>query len=123
MFPDETTIKDNSYKKGPNLYSWANSNNYKIKSDGFTVSKSEGRDVLETDFLPRRILGEYLIWFYKEITKDLPRNVKIIPHKSEVVDIKKISDNQEKVILSNHTTLIVNAVFLTIGHIAKRNII
>lgn len=116
VFPDETSIQEKPYYQGPNLYEWARSNGYKVQDDGFSISKNTGREIRPDDFLPRRLLGEYLIWSYEKITSDLPPNVSLIHHRSRVVDIKKTPSNQELVELENGVHIQVDGVFLTTGH-------
>src|SRR5262245_34069589 len=66
MFPDEYTVGADAGRSGPNLYEWVTARGWRLGDDGFTVGPA-GRPIRPTDFLPRRVLGEYLGWFLGEV--------------------------------------------------------
>ena len=45
---------------------------------------SEGETILPTDYLPRRLMGEYLAWFYEALVADAPPNLEIVRHYAAV---------------------------------------
>src|SRR6266478_2789923 len=59
MYPDQVSVGAETAAKGPSLYEWAASRGLRLAADGFTVGAA-GRELRPTDFLPRRLLGEYL---------------------------------------------------------------
>ncbi len=120
MFPDNTTV-NSPFIKGPSLYEWVNKEGYKISNDGFSISKTEGRNIERDDFLPRRLLGEYLRFFFEKITKDLPQNIILNEYNVAAIDIKNIGNNKEMVILENNSYLIVDGVILTTGHTTNQS--
>src|SRR5215216_235063 len=61
-FPDECTVGAEVDQPGPSLYEWVTARGYRLSDDGYTVGPT-GRRIRPTDFLPRRVLGEYLGWF------------------------------------------------------------
>jgi hypothetical protein len=115
MFPGKIGNDRQIYRDGLNFFSWAKEKGYKLHHDGYTVRKYEGREIQENDHLPRRLLGEYLHWFYIEITSDIPNNVTIQHYHHTAIDI--ISEGKsEIVILNNDYKLKADFVFITIGH-------
>jgi uncharacterized NAD(P)/FAD-binding protein YdhS len=43
--------------------------------------------ILPTDYLPRRLMGEYLVWFYDTLLAYAPPNLEIVRHYAAAVDI------------------------------------
>jgi len=112
MFPDEHTLGQLPSLDGPSLYDWAAARGLRMGSDGFTVS-TQGRALRPTDFLPRRVLGEYLRWFADHLTTRLPESLTLIQHRAEAVDI---DEAKRSVVLSNGDVVMADDVFLTVGH-------
>jgi uncharacterized NAD(P)/FAD-binding protein YdhS len=75
-----------------------------------------GDPILPTDYLPRRLMGEYLVWFYNTLVDYAPPNLEIVRHYTAAVDISPALGAQESVLLDNGTTLTVDHVVLTSGH-------
>ena len=77
MFPDRFTVGDEACEPGPSLYEWATARGLKIAADGFSVG-SVGREIQPHDFLPRRVLGEYLDWFRRHLEAGVPDHVHVM---------------------------------------------
>src|SRR5579875_247210 len=75
-----------------------------------------GEPILPTDYLPRRLMGEYLAWFYDTLVAYAPANLEIVRHYAAAVDISPALHGREAVLLDNGTTVIVDHVVLTSGH-------
>jgi uncharacterized NAD(P)/FAD-binding protein YdhS len=75
-----------------------------------------GDPILPTDYLPRRLMGEYLAWFYDTLVSYAPPNLEIIRHYAAAVDISPALQGREAVLLDNGATLTVDHVVLTSGH-------
>jgi uncharacterized NAD(P)/FAD-binding protein YdhS len=75
-----------------------------------------GDPILPTDYLPRRLMGEYLVWFYNTLVDYAPPNLEIVRHYAAAVDISPALGARESVLLDNGTTLSVDHVVLTSGH-------
>jgi uncharacterized NAD(P)/FAD-binding protein YdhS len=75
-----------------------------------------GDPILPTDYLPRRLMGEYLVWFYDTLVDYAPPNLEIVRHYAAAVDISPALQGREAVLLDNGTTLTVDHVVLTSGH-------
>ncbi|WP_179032714.1 FAD/NAD(P)-binding protein [Paenibacillus kribbensis] len=121
IFPDESMIQEQPFMSGPNLYEWVHQEGYMIAEDGYTLNKNTGREVCKNDFLPRRILGEYLHWAYKMFVTNMPNNVVYQHYKCEALDICKVDDTRERVELTNGEIIIVDGVYLTTGHTENKH--
>ncbi len=61
-------------------------------------------------------MGEYLEWFYEVLCSEAPSNVEVQHHRSLAVDIEPIDGGGERVYLDNGTSIAVDQVILTTGH-------
>jgi len=86
MFPGQLSVGAATAASGPNLHEWALSRGLRLAADGFTIGPA-GRELEATDFLPRRLLGEYLSWFYAQVKRHLPDHVRLVEHRTEAEDI------------------------------------
>jgi FAD-NAD(P)-binding len=77
---------------------------------------TEGEPIRATDYLPRRLMGEYLNWFYDTLVADAPPNLEIVRHRATAVDISPEIGGREAVLLDTGETLSVDHVVLTSGH-------
>ena len=68
------------------------------------------------DFLPRRLMGEYLEWFYDVLVSEAPANVTVRHLPTSAVDLEPTIDGRERVHLADGTDLVVDDVVLTTGH-------
>jgi uncharacterized NAD(P)/FAD-binding protein YdhS len=75
-----------------------------------------GERIRPTDYLPRRLMGEYLAWFYETLVDYAPPNLEIVRHYAAAVDISPALQGREAVLLDNGATLTVDHVVLTSGH-------
>lgn len=114
MFPSETSLGLPQRLKGPSLREWASERGYRLSEDGFTVS-DVGREIGDGDFLPRRLMGEYLGWFKSRVLDAMPPWVDIAEHWCEARDLATRSDGVV-LTLADDTELSVDYAFLTIGH-------
>jgi uncharacterized NAD(P)/FAD-binding protein YdhS len=113
MFPDAATVGAETGPPGPTLYEWATDRGLRLAADGFTTGRS-GRPVRPTDYLPRRVLGEYLVWFLAEQRRRAtPLDIRV--HRSEAVDLAAGPHGLD-VALADGTALRVDHAFLTTGH-------
>lgn len=117
MFPDEHSVGE-QVAPGPTLYDWVTERDLRLAEDGYTVGRT-GRPIRPTDFLPRRLLGEYLGWSFAEIRRRTPAHVQLRTHRAEAVDLTAGPDHRT-VTLADGTVLPVQYVFLTTGHTANQ---
>src|SRR5271163_248269 len=97
------------------LHPWAVVRGYRWV--GYECRIGAGGDpILPTDYLPRRLMGEYLDWFYDTLVGYAPPNLEIVRHYAAAVDISPALHGREEVLLDNGTTITVDHVVLTSGH-------
>lgn len=116
LFPDECTVGDAVDAPGATLYDWVTERGLRLAEDGFTVGH-HGRPIRECDFLPRRVLGEYLGWFLEQIRQRVPGHVRLHTHLASAVDLDPEAFSERlTVTLSNGEVLTVDYGFLTTGY-------
>ena len=115
LFPDHNTVGADVSLTGPSLLEWAIRRGLRIAADGFTVGRA-GRPIRSTDFLPRRVLGEYLGWVLDEIVSRAPAIVSIRRHRSEAVDLTPTPEGDLLVRLADGDEVRVAQAFLTTGY-------
>lgn len=115
MFPDSHTVGGELDERGPSLYEWASARGLRVADDGFTVG-CYGRPVRPTDYLPRRVLGEYLAWFRDHLRHQAPAHVRITLHRVEAVDM--FTDRADSLVIacSDGSKVPVHYAFLTTGY-------
>ena len=97
------------------LHQWAVVRGYRWV--GYECRIGAGGDPIRpTDYLPRRLMGEYLVWFYDTLLAYAPPNLEIVRHYAAAVDISPALQGREAVLLDNGITLTVDHVVLTSGH-------
>jgi uncharacterized NAD(P)/FAD-binding protein YdhS len=114
MFPDAATVGDDVDAPGPSLHDWVTARGLRLGDDGYPVGAG-GRPVRPTDFLPRRVLGEYLAWVLDEVRRRAPVHVEVRLHRAEAVDLAPGVDGLE-VALSTGDRLRADHAFLTTGY-------
>src|SRR5207248_516820 len=97
------------------LYQWARDRGLRLGADGFTVGP-RGRELRPTDFLPRRLLGEYLAWFFGQVRERAPGHVKITTHRAAAVDLAAAPGGGLVVTLADGTGIEAGYAFLTTGY-------
>ncbi len=97
------------------LHAWAVVRGYRWVGYECRIGAA-GDPILPTDYLPRRLMGEYLAWFYDTLVAYAPPNLEIVRHYAAAVDISQALQGREAVLLDNGTTLTVDHVVLTSGH-------
>lgn len=115
MFPDVSSVGDCAPTSGPSLYEWVSERGLLIGDDGLTVGWY-GRPIEPDDFLPRRLLGEYLVWFQELLINQAPDSLDIVEHEAIATDLTT-SDSRLVVKLSDETSIQIDYLFLTVGQI------
>lgn len=100
---------------GIGLYEWTKQVGYRWTGDSCRVTPS-GREVTPHDYLPRRVLGAYLQWFYETLVEDAQWPLEIVQHRTSAVDVISEPDGRELVLLGNGETFGADHVILTTGH-------
>ncbi|MFP1908982.1 FAD/NAD(P)-binding protein [Lonsdalea quercina] len=107
LFGDESVKNTGPIRRGLNFCEWARAQGYRNKN---------GTKIQENDYLPRRLLGEYLAWGYREITHGLPHDL-VIRHRPYRATNMTLQDNGKTTIaLEGGTSVTADFVFLTTGH-------
>lgn len=104
---------------GIGLFEWAVARGYRWVGDRCVVGRG-GEPIEPHHFLPRRLMGEYLHWFYIQLRRSAPRGVEIVHHRAEAVDVIGRRDGRELVCLSDGRRVVADHVILTPGHTANR---
>jgi homoserine O-succinyltransferase len=113
MYPFPDVVDEGSLGRG--FYEWAAERGYRWQGDK-CVTSGEGRPVGPHDFLPRRLMGEYLQWFYSALRAEAPPNVTITHYPTLVVNIEPTPDGRERVQVQVGSDIVVDHVILTTGH-------
>lgn len=103
---------------GLGLFDWAVAQGYRWVGDQCVIDRS-GSPIEPHHFLPRRLMGEYLQWFYHALVAGAPPTVEILYHPSAAVDIVARRDGCEEVRLANGRAVLVDHVIVTSGHTAN----
>lgn len=119
-FPDE--VADG--REGKGLYQWARERGYvwygsdcRLLADATDTNAGwAGRPIEPGDFLPRRLMGEYLEWFYGALCREAPPNVTITLHPALAEDIVRDGCGGETIYLTGGRQLRVDHAVLTTGH-------
>ncbi len=112
--------QDESARGGPcvGLHEWVTRRGYRWVGDVCRVDPC-GRPISPDDYLPRRLMGEYLEWFFRELVAAAPPHVAITHHSTVAIDVRRESAGGERVVLANGGELVVDRVVLTSGHTAN----
>nr|MDQ2955735.1 FAD/NAD(P)-binding protein [Actinomycetota bacterium] len=74
------------------------------------------REIRPTDFLPRRVLGEYLGWFLDQVRQRAPEHVRITMHRAVAVDLISAPCGGLDITLSDGNRVHCRYAFLTTGY-------
>ncbi|MFD7669115.1 FAD/NAD(P)-binding protein [Streptomyces sp. NPDC059788] len=115
-FADPRMVDGPTGPAGPCLYEWCRSRDLRVAADGYTVRAGRGREIEPNDYLPRRLLHEYLTWATGRIRAAAPDGMRLVRHRSPALDIRPGAAEREAVHLADGTVLEADAVFVTVGH-------
>ncbi len=118
LYPFEIEADQPSY--GVGLYDWAVARGYRWVGDRCVIA-SEGQPIEPHHFLPRRLMGEYLQWFYRALVAGAPRGIHIVHHPTAAVDLIARGNGTEQIRLANGGTIVVDHVIVTSGHTANQH--
>jgi uncharacterized NAD(P)/FAD-binding protein YdhS len=102
----------------PGLHAWAVARGYRWVEGACAIDPA-GRPVQPEDFLPRRVMGEYLHAQYRRLADDLPAGVTVTHHAAAADDVVGAVDGRETVVLANGLRIDVDHVVLAPGHVAN----
>lgn len=113
LYPYPEQVQNTKLGKG--FYDWAEESGYRWHGNECRVAPG-GQAISPHDFLPRRLMGEYLEWFYGVLVAEAPDNARVIWHRARAVDIEAVGGERERVHLDEGPSLEVDHVILTPGH-------
>lgn len=115
MFPGFLSEERGGSHFGPNLFEWCQSRGDTVPDDH--APDTPARAVQPTDFLPRRLLGEYLSWFFGYLIRQAPRNLTLSLHRAMAEDIHyRPQDGRYAVVAEDGACVLADRVFITTGH-------
>lgn len=103
---------------GISLHQWVMARGYRWVGERCLRGQG-GREPTADDFLPRRVLGEYLEWFFHRLAADAGPHTEIVLHRTRAVDIASAGNGHERILLANGEVLRVEHVVITVGHAAN----
>ena len=118
LYPFEAESCQPSY--GLSLYDWATAGGYRWVGNQCAVDPA-GEPIEPHHFLPRRLMGEYLQWFYRALLGSAPKNVQVVRHQTSAVDLVARRNGCEEVRLADGATVVVDHVLVTTGHTANQD--
>lgn len=118
LYPFETEPDQPGY--GIGLYDWAVLRGYRWVGDRCVLDRT-GQPIEPHHFLPRRLMGEYLQWFYRALVAGAPHGVHIVHHPAAAVDLIARRNGTEEVRLSNGGSVVVDHVIVTSGHTSNQH--
>lgn len=118
LYPFST--EDDQPPYGVGLYDWAVARGYRWVDHRCVVDPA-GAPIEPHHFLPRRLMGEYLQWFYRALVAAAPPTVTIIHHPTSAVDLVRMRDGSEEVCLAGGDAVLVDHVIVTSGHTANQD--
>ena len=116
LYPFEVEADQPRYAVG--LYDWAVAHGYRWVGERCAIDP-RGAPIEPHHFLPRRLMGEYLQWFYQALVASAPPGLHIIHHPTAAVDLVARRDECEEVRLANGSSVVVDHVIVTSGHTAN----
>jgi len=118
LYPFETESDQPYY--GVGLHDWAVERGYRWVDDRCVIDRM-GQPIEPHHFLPRRLMGEYLQWFYRALVASAPPGVHIVHHPTAAVDLIARRNGTEEVRLANGGSVVVDHVIVTSGHTANQH--
>ena len=121
VFPADGVVQPPPVCATPSLTQWARQSGYRRVGERYYRVAGAGQEISDLDYLPRRLLGEYLGWAYGQIAAAMPAGVALTHHRLRACDLWQQPDGRSVVELDNGFILLSDFVFLTTGH--GRNIL
>ncbi len=100
---------------GPSFTEWAHSVGYRRFGTGHYPTGGDGEVIGEHDYLPRKMLGEYLSWVFDRTVNSLPPHLRVIHHRCNALDTRR-EGPRLVVELEEGFSIHSDFVFLATGH-------
>lgn len=115
MFPGQIE-EDEEGHHGPSLYEWCLARNIPT-ADQQGPRAGIARPVRPADFLPRRLLGDYLAWYASLLLSLAPATMNVaVRHQYAVDVIRERDDPRVQVVMADGERFPAEHVFVTVGH-------
>ena len=103
---------------GPTFAQWASRSGYRrFGHDYHQTGPDFGEPVGEHDYLPRRLLGEYLAFVFERTVSAPPARVNLVHHRDRAVDMEEMTAPQGMLVrLEDGYEIASDFVFLSTGH-------
>ncbi len=108
-------VTDGDRPYAVSLYEWVTAQGYRWVGHECRRTPS-GRPIQPSDYLPRRLMGEYLTWFFDTMVTEAPAKLEVVRHATLAVDVVPVAGGREQVLLEDGETITVDHVVLTSGH-------
>ncbi|MDB5694068.1 MAG: hypothetical protein JWO81_3131, partial [Alphaproteobacteria bacterium] len=112
LFPAPMSVDAAAPIDGPSLHVWACERGFKLAPDLLHLSR-RGRLIEEGDFLPRRLMGEYLLWSRERLAALAPPWMTIVSHTAAATSLEP--GERLTVRLPDEDYLPADFAFLTVG--------
>lgn len=118
LFPAPGVVQQGPACAAPSLTEWARHSGYRRVGEQYyrIGATGAGAEISELDYLPRRLLGEYLTWAYEQLVASLPAGVTLTHHRLRAYDLWQQPDGRCVVELESGFIILSDFVFLTTGH-------
>jgi hypothetical protein len=118
LYPFQTESDQPGYGLG--LCDWAVARGYRWVGDRCAIDPA-GQPIEPHHFLPRRLMGEYLQWFYRALVAGAPPRMHIVHHATSAIDLVGRQHGTEEVHMASGGAIVVDHVIVTSGHTANQN--
>jgi len=102
----------------PDFHDWCRKRGLRIGAD-LVPCETAGRPVLPTDFLPRRLLGDYLAEAFDDLIGRLPANVTVDVIRQPAVALTTTEGDGYRITPAAGAAVSVDRLFVTVGHTGK----
>lgn len=119
IFPSPGSVELAPACVTPSLTDWARAQGYRRFGQEFhrtEAGSGAGSDILDTDYLPRQLLGRYLAWAFSAIGASVPPTVTVNHLRHRAVDMFQQPDGSFVVELDSGYSVASDFVFLATGH-------
>lgn len=122
MFPAPGAVEHAPVCATPSLTAWARQQGYRrVGQRYYRFDRGDGQGqggdaITDGDYLPRSLLGEYLVWVCQQIAAALPAGVTLTHHRQRAADLRRQPDGGSVIELESGYLVLSDFVFLTTGH-------
>ncbi|NHZ88216.1 hypothetical protein F2P45_04130 [Massilia sp. CCM 8733] len=119
IFPFREAVELAPVCATPSLTEWAHAEGYRRFGDQFVQVEpgdEDGAAITPLDYLPRYLLGRYLVWAYDTIRAALPPTVSLTHLRHRAIDMFQMPDSSFMVELDSGFSVNSDFVFMTTGH-------